>query len=139
MNTFFHCSPSSPFVKTYTLSIDSSITKKCRFATKFKKYIKKCCNYATLCYNDIVLRRSNIEKTKGDKSFMYFDNRKLLAQMVLRNVKTEDVAKELGINPATFYRKLNKDGEFTRSEIQKLIEFLNIEKPMDIFFATGDA
>jgi DNA-binding phage protein len=70
---------------------------------------------------------------------MYFDNRKLLAQMVLRNVKTEDVAKELGINPATFYRKLNKDGEFTRSEIQKLIEFLNIEKPMDIFFATGDA
>ena len=27
---------------------------------------------------------------------MYFDNRKLLAQMVLRNVKTEDVAKELG-------------------------------------------
>lgn len=70
---------------------------------------------------------------------MYFDNRKLMAQMVLRNVKTEDVAKELGINPATFYRKLNKDGEFTRSEIQKLIEFLNIEKPMDIFFATGDA
>lgn len=70
---------------------------------------------------------------------MYFDNRKFLAQMVLRNVKAEDVAKELGINPATFYRKLNKDGEFTRSEIQKLIEFLNIEKPMDIFFATGDA
>lgn len=70
---------------------------------------------------------------------MYFDNRKLLAQMVLRNVKTEEVAKELGINPATFYRKLNKDGEFTRSEIQKLIEFLDIEKPMDIFFATGDA
>lgn len=70
---------------------------------------------------------------------MYFDNRKFLAQMVLRNVKAEDVAKELSINPATFYRKLNKDGEFTRSEIQKLIEFLNIEKPMDIFFATGDA
>lgn len=70
---------------------------------------------------------------------MYFDNRKFLAQMVLRNVKAEDVAKELGINPATFYRKLNKDGEFTRSEIQKLIEFLKIEKPMDIFFATGDA
>ena len=69
---------------------------------------------------------------------MYFDNRKFLAQMVLRNVKAEDVAKELGINPATFYRKL-KTGEFTRSEIQKLIEFLNIEKPMDIFFATGDA
>lgn len=65
---------------------------------------------------------------------MYFDNRKFLAQMVLRNVKAEDVAKELSINPATFYRKLNKDGEFTRSEIQKLIEFLNIEKPMDIFF-----
>jgi DNA invertase Pin-like site-specific DNA recombinase len=70
---------------------------------------------------------------------MYFDNRKFLAQMVLRNVKAEDVAKELSINPATFYRKLNKDGEFTRSEIQKLIEFLKIEKPMDIFFATGDA
>lgn len=70
---------------------------------------------------------------------MYFDNRKLLAQMVLRNVKTEEVAKELGINPATFYRKLNKDREFTRSEIQKLIEFLDIENPMDIFFATGDA
>lgn len=75
---------------------------------------------------------------KGDDEKM-FNRRKLQAQMVLRGVKTEDVANELGINASTFYRKMGNDGDFSRLEIQKMIEFLEIENPNDIFFAEADA
>ena len=64
-----------------------------------------------------------------------FDKRKFLAQMTLRDVSKKELAEELGINEATLYRKINNDGYFTRSEINKLIEVLRIENPAEIFFA----
>lgn len=68
-----------------------------------------------------------------------FDARRLQAQLVLKGKKTEDVANALDINTATYYRKLNRNGDFTREEMEKMISFLEIEEPMAIFFAEADA
>lgn len=45
-----------------------------------------------------------------------------------------DVAGMIGITPKTFYEKM-KAGVFGSDEIQIMIDKLNIEDPMHIFFA----
>lgn len=45
-----------------------------------------------------------------------------------------DVASMIGITPKTFYEKM-KNGVFGSDEIQIMIEELNIENPIAIFFA----
>ena len=50
------------------------------------------------------------------------------------NLTQTDVAKMLDMTPKTFYDRMKK-GIFGSDEIQIMIENLNIEKPMDIFFA----
>lgn len=47
----------------------------------------------------------------------------------------QEVAKMIGITPKTFYLKM-KEGVFGSDEIQIMIEKLNIENPVEIFFAT---
>lgn len=50
------------------------------------------------------------------------------------NRKTQtDVAKMLGITPKTFYLRM-KNGVFGSDEIQIMIDNLNIDNPIDIFF-----
>ena len=44
------------------------------------------------------------------------------------------MAKELGITAKTFYLKMKK-GVFGSDEIQRMIEKLKIENPIEIFFA----
>lgn len=46
----------------------------------------------------------------------------------------ERVAKQLGITPKTFYLKMQK-GVFGSDEIEKMIDILDIDNPVDIFFA----
>lgn len=64
-----------------------------------------------------------------------FNRRKLQAQMVLKGMKASEVAEKMGIDSSTFYRKMGNNGDFSRAEIQKIVEILEIEEPMDIFFA----
>lgn len=45
-----------------------------------------------------------------------------------------DIAKMIGITPKTFYEKM-KNGVFGSDEIQVMINNLEIEDPMAIFFA----
>ena len=45
-----------------------------------------------------------------------------------------DVATMIGITPKTFYEKM-KNGVFGSDEIQIMIDELNIENPIAIFFA----
>ena len=45
-----------------------------------------------------------------------------------------DVAKMIGVTPKTFYEKM-KNGVFGSDEIQIMINKLEIENPMEIFFA----
>lgn len=51
-----------------------------------------------------------------------------------RGFSQSDVAKMIGITPKTFYEKM-KSGVFGSDEIQTMIDKLDIEKPIEIFFA----
>ena len=68
-----------------------------------------------------------------------FDRRKLQAQMVLKGYNVSQVAEMLGINSATMYRKLGNDGDFSRTEINQLIDILDIKDIRGIFFASSVA
>lgn len=62
-------------------------------------------------------------------------NTNKLRGIIIEQGKTqEDVARYIGITPKTFYTKMKK-GVFGSDEIEKMIEYLNIESPMPIFFA----
>ena len=63
-------------------------------------------------------------------------NKALLEYKMKENGKTiSDMCSVLGISRSAFYRKCNGKSEFTQSEIQKTVEFLNLDSPMEIFFA----
>lgn len=66
-----------------------------------------------------------------------FNGRKLRAKMVENNITNTDLAEFLDINPATLYRKSVGISDFTRSEIQKISEYLalSMQEVKDIFFA----
>lgn len=63
-----------------------------------------------------------------------FNKNKFKAVVVAAGKTMSDVAEMLGINEATLYRKIARDGAFTRNEIQQITIFLNIENPIEIFF-----
>lgn len=64
-----------------------------------------------------------------------FDERRFKAAMVLAGVSQKELAQKLGIDVSTLYRKVRANGDFSRSEINAIIQILNIEKPAEIFFA----
>lgn len=66
---------------------------------------------------------------------MLFNQAKFKASVVLAGKTLKDVAKFIGINEATLHRKIARNGDFTRTEIVKIVEFLNIDTPQEIFFA----
>jgi hypothetical protein len=41
----------------------------------------------------------------------------------------------LGISKSAFYRKMNQTSDFTRNEMEIIINTLHLEDPMSIFFA----
>lgn len=59
---------------------------------------------------------------------------KLRGIIAERGLSQKAVAKKLGLNEATFYRKM-KRGIFDSDEIDGMIEYLGIENPEVIFFA----
>ena len=46
-----------------------------------------------------------------------------------------DMCDMLNISRSAFYRKCTGKSEFTMSEIKKIVDFLELDSPMDIFFA----
>lgn len=63
-----------------------------------------------------------------------FNKKAFQLAVVSADMTYEDVAKAIGINVSTLYRKAHGKSEFTRSEIQKICDVLKIDSPMDIFF-----
>lgn len=59
---------------------------------------------------------------------------KLEYEMKIRNVTRRELYEMLGISRSAFYSKCNGLSEFTRGEIQKIVDFLQLETPVDIFF-----
>lgn len=61
------------------------------------------------------------------------DTDKLRGVIVERRKTQQDVAKYIGIAPKTFYEKMSK-GVFGSDEIESMIDYLDIQDPMSIFF-----
>lgn len=55
--------------------------------------------------------------------------------MLRKGVKRQELAKILGIDVSTLYRKLENDGDFDREQISKIMAYLDIDDPNPIFFA----
>ena len=62
------------------------------------------------------------------------DTNALKGIIVSRGKTQEDVALHIGITPKTFYSKMKK-GVFGSDEIEKMIDYLEIEHPVSVFFA----
>lgn len=62
------------------------------------------------------------------------DTQKLRGAIVSAGLTGEEVAKLIGITPKTFYQRMKKR-VFGSDEIEVMIDVLNIEDPMSIFFA----
>ncbi len=64
------------------------------------------------------------------------DVQKLKGKIVEKGKSVESVSAELGINPATFYRKL-KNNSFEINEADKLVDILALtnEEAIAIFFS----
>lgn len=54
----------------------------------------------------------------------------------LKGLSVDQLCKEIGISKAAYYRKCNGKSEFTRKEIQIIVDILGLESPMEIFFTS---
>lgn len=67
-----------------------------------------------------------------------FDELAFRERMTEMGVTISDIAKTLGVNESTVFRKISANGRFTRDEIMKLCKLLKIKTRKDlnrIFFA----
>ena len=66
-----------------------------------------------------------------------FKKNELRAIMARKEISSNELAKALGIDPATLSRKISGQSDFYRSEIEKLYKILELtpEETMQIFFA----
>lgn len=63
-------------------------------------------------------------------------NKTLLEEKMKEKGKSiADMCRMLGISRSAFYRKRNSISEFTQNEIRKIVDFLELDSPVDIFFA----
>lgn len=63
-------------------------------------------------------------------------NKQLLEYvMKTRGISTDKLCKTIGISRSAFYRKCNGTSEFTLNEIKSIVSVLDLESPIDIFFA----
>lgn len=63
---------------------------------------------------------------------------RLKLELKKQNVTIESASEYIGINPATFYRKVNRNGEnFTVAEVKKIADLLALsnESIQAIFFS----
>lgn len=59
---------------------------------------------------------------------------KLETAMKEKGVTNLDMCQYLKMSRTAFYRKRTGKTEFTQSEIQKIVDYLGLRSPMDIFF-----
>lgn len=63
------------------------------------------------------------------------DKYKLQYIMKKNGISVEDMAKKMGISKSALYSKMNGRSQFTLAEIQMIIKILDLDSPVDIFFA----
>lgn len=65
------------------------------------------------------------------------NERELRAIIVREGKRIPDVAKAIGINKATLYKKLRGKNDFTQSEIVKISHFLNLSPAQILYIFCG--
>lgn len=67
-----------------------------------------------------------------------FNDKMLKAKTIEKGISIIEICNALGICEATYYRKISRDGDFSRFEIEKLSQTLNltIGERNSIFFAS---
>ena len=66
-----------------------------------------------------------------------FQKNEFKAEVVRRGLSLDEVAKAIGINPASLHRKMNGTSDFYRGDIERIIKLLGLngEDVIRIFFA----
>lgn len=62
------------------------------------------------------------------------DRYKLQYEMKRRGVTVEKLCKDIKMSKSAFFRKCRGVSEFTQGEIQAIVDYLDLETPMGIFF-----
>lgn len=62
-----------------------------------------------------------------DKDLLYY-------HMSKKGINCQTMCNKLGMSRSAFHRKCTGVSEFTQSEIQKIVEILELDSPMGIFF-----
>ena len=62
------------------------------------------------------------------------DKARLIYEMSKRGVSIQSMCSKLDMSRSAFYRKCNGISEFTQGEIQSIVDILNLDSPMGIFF-----
>jgi ACT domain-containing protein len=75
------------------------------------------------------------QKTQNKNGGDDMDKCRLEYEMKKKSITIGEMCKKLGISRSAFYRKCNGHSEFTQSEIQKMVDILQLTTPMGIFFA----
>ena len=65
-----------------------------------------------------------------------FNANLLKAKIIEKGISVLELCNQIGICEATFYRKISRDGDFSRFEIRKIVEMLELsqEESTKIFF-----
>ena len=62
------------------------------------------------------------------------DKYKLQYEMKAKGITVDKLCADLNISKSAFYRKCNGTSEFSRKEIQDIVDYIGLESPMGIFF-----
>ena len=62
------------------------------------------------------------------------DKDKLIEAMKRKNISDKQMYDHLGLSRSAWYRKKNGISEFTRSEIEQIVIYLELDSPVEIFF-----
>ena len=63
------------------------------------------------------------------------DEKKLADAMKKKRITCQEMCAKLSMSRSAFYRKCRGITEFTQSEIQKIVDILELESPVGIFFS----
>lgn len=63
------------------------------------------------------------------------DKEKLKYEMAKKNISITEMCHKLSMSRSAFYRKCNGISEFTQGEIQDMVDILELDSPVGIFFA----
>lgn len=72
--------------------------------------------------------KDTMEVSVVDKDLLYYE-------MKRKKLTAERLCEKIGISLSAFYRKCKGTSEFTHSEIQAIVDILELESPVPIFFS----